>query len=88
MFETSRLFVLVVQHTLYGQLEGTKWFLVAINKTEIGPRVSSSARLDVQSKTLPGLSDDCQAGGLDEGERGVVLQLGQPNKTRYKKSHK
>ena len=52
--------------TLYGQLEGTKWLLVAINKTEIGTRVLSPSRPDVESKSHPGVSDDCQPVGVDQ----------------------
>ena len=87
MFETSRLFVQVV-HTLYGQLEGTKWFLLAVNETEIAPGVSSKTRLDVESKPRPGVSDDCQPVLVDQRHRGIVLQHCQPNKTRNKKCYK
>ena len=74
--------------TLYGQLEGTKWFLVAVDKTEIAPGVSRLTGLDVESKPSPGFSDDCQSVGVNQRQRGIVLQHCQPNKTRNKKCYK
>ena len=74
--------------TLNGQFEGTKWFLVAVNQAEIGPRISSLTGLDVESKAHLGISDDCQSVGVNQRHRGIVLQHCQPNKTRNKKCYK